>query len=280
MSSPDNQIDLTSSPSTQMNNKNASENAIPIEAILLDMDGVLAEVSQSYRACILSTCHKHGAVSITYETISAWKAKGGCNNDWKLSYDLIQSDPNVSQSTKDAITLDKVTETFEEMYQGDKSKGIAGKYELETLIPTKALVESLYKKVNGKMAIVTGRPKKDCMKFLKDFDIIEYFPACVCMEDGPHKPHPFPVLEACRLLQVTPSLGVIMVGDTPDDITSAVKAGCRGIGVITPDAALKRKECGQDFDSCPMSHSMRLCSDGSYDIAIIRPGLEDLLNLF
>lgn len=260
-----------------MNNNNGQSSNKKVTAVLLDMDGVLAEVSQSYRACILSTCHKYGASSITNETISQWKARGGCNNDWKLSYDLIQSDQNTPQDTKKAITLKDVTNSFEEMYQGNEEKGIQGKYKLETLITAPKLIESLHKRTNGKMAIVTGRPRKDCIKFLKDFNIEQYFPVCVCMEDGPHKPHPFPVLEACRLLNVEPSLDVIMVGDTPDDIASAEKAGCRPIGVITPDAALKRKESGEAFDSCAMSHSMR--RSGS-NVVILRPGLEDLLCFF
>jgi len=246
-----------------------------VKALLLDMDGVLAEVSQSYRACILSTCHKYGATSTTHETISQWKAKGGCNNDWKLSFDIIQSDPNTPLQTKEMLTLEDVTNSFEEMYQGTEEQ--EGKYKLETLIPTAELIETLYEKSNGKMAIVTGRPRKDCMKFLEDFNIEQYFPVCVCMEDGPHKPHPFPVLEACRLLNLEPGLDVIMVGDTPDDIKSAEEAGCRPIGVVTPDAALKRKESGEAFDSCAMSHSMR--RSGS-NVVIVRPGLEDLVDFF
>ena len=51
---------------------------------LLDMDGVLAEVSKSYRAAIQATCHHYGAKSVTFDTISDWKARGGCNNDWKI----------------------------------------------------------------------------------------------------------------------------------------------------------------------------------------------------
>ncbi|CAN0415748.1 unnamed protein product, partial [Discosporangium mesarthrocarpum] len=59
------------------------------------------------------------------------------------------------------------------------------------------------------------------------------FKACVCMEDGPAKPDPSPVLKAAELMGVDPK-ETALIGDTPDDITAAVRAGSRGIGVLTP----------------------------------------------
>jgi len=47
----------------------------PATTLLLDMDGVLAEVSKSYRASIISTCHSFGATSVTHDVVSEWKAK-------------------------------------------------------------------------------------------------------------------------------------------------------------------------------------------------------------
>ena len=242
--------------------------------LLLDMDGVLAEVSKSYRACILATCHEYGAKSITHDVISDWKARGGCNNDWKLSLDLINSDPNAE---KEGVTYEKVTETFEKYYQGDPSTNTAGLYTLETLIPRVALLEELEKRCSEKkMAIVTGRPRKDCMAFLKNNKIEHLFPVCVCMEDGPPKPDPFPVLRACELLNVEPSENVIMVGDTPDDIRAAVAAGCMGVGVATPEGAAASEKEGLSFDSGKLCTAMKGC--GAY--CNLKPGFEDLLDAF
>ncbi|CAN0305684.1 unnamed protein product, partial [Hapterophycus canaliculatus] len=53
------------------------------------------------------------------------------------------------------------------------------------------------------------------------------------MEDGPAKPDPFPVIRAAKLLGVNPK-DTALVGDTPDDILAAVRAGAGGIGVLTP----------------------------------------------
>ncbi|KAL3944948.1 MAG: hypothetical protein SGBAC_000982 [Bacillariaceae sp.] len=236
---------------------------------LLDVDGVLAEVSKSYRAAIVSTCHKYGATSINEEVIGDWKAKGGANNDWKLSLDLINSDPN---GQKD-LSLDQVTETFEEFYQG--TEGQPGLCDLESLIPSRATLEELRKR-SKVLALVTGRPKKDCEKFIKQNSLESLIDTYVCMEDGPPKPDPFPVLEACKKLGIQPSPSVILVGDTPDDIRAANAAGCKGVGVATPEAAAEQVKQGKSFDSTQLCLAMKECGAE----LILEPGFEKLLDYF
>jgi len=244
-----------------------------VPALLLDMDGVLAEVSKSYRASIVATCHSHGAKSVTFDLIGEWKSRGGCNNDWVLSLDLI----NASEDGEKGLTLEQVTETFEGFYQGTEST--SGLCDTETLIPTMEVMEELYKRTNGLMAVVTGRPRKDCMKFLKLHKLEKYFKVCVCMEDGPPKPDPFPVAEACKLLGVAPSKAVIMVGDTPDDINSALKNGVRGVGVATPEGAEASEKAGNSFDSGKLCQAIKACgADG--EVVVLRPGFEELINFF
>lgn len=244
----------------------------PGKTLLFDMDGILAEVSKSYRASIIATCHEYGATSISYETIAEWKARGGCNNDWKLSLDLINTDENGVRN----LTLEEVTQTFERYYQGtDTTPGLC---ELESLIPRKGLLEELRRRVGaGRMAVVTGRPRADCIKFLKKYKLEQLFDVCVCMEDGPPKPDPFPLLKALEWLGGIPAdKSVIMVGDTPDDIRAAINCGCRGIGVATPENASVAKAEGRAHDTCKLSLAMKECGA---DI-VMEPGFEALLNLF
>ncbi len=252
----------------------ATSSTPPLKAttLLLDMDGVLAEVSKSYRASIIATCHAFGAMSITHDIISEWKARGGCNNDWVLSLDLIKSDPN----GKEGVTIEEVTEMFEKFYQGDESTGTAGLCELETLIPSMATMEELKRRCGTKIAIVTGRPKKDCDKFLKLHKLDQMIDVSVCMEDGPPKPDPFPVTRALELLGVEPSKEVIMVGDTPDDIRSALACGCRGVGVATPESAAASKREGKAHDTCKLSNAMKECGAD----VVLEPGFENLVDMF
>ena len=83
----------------------------PPVALLLDMDGVLAEVSRSYRTAIVATASEYG-VTVTAEDISACKAKGNANNDWELTRRLVQ-EGGVAD-----VELQDVIDRFERIYQG------------------------------------------------------------------------------------------------------------------------------------------------------------------
>eukprot|EP01038_Epipyxis_sp_PR26KG_P012386 gene12386-16614_t len=202
---------------------------LAIEAVLFDMDGVLASVGSSYREAIIRTAARFGA-TISHEDITIEKKKGNSNNDWILSKRLIES--KLSQE----FSLDSVTEVFEELYQGTNT--VPGLCETETLITSVGLIAEIYRRCNGKVAVVTGRPRNDCYKFLNTHKIAQYFPVCICMEDAPAKPSPFPVLLACSRLGVSPSVS-LMIGDTPDDAKAGVSAGAIAWGVLTPEEDAK-----------------------------------------
>ena len=67
--------------------------------------------------------------------------------------------------------------------------------------------------------------------FLKRFNLLESFSAVITMEDAPAKPHPAPVKEALKGLDVERAW---MLGDTRDDIDAARGARVLPIGVLTP----------------------------------------------
>jgi hypothetical protein len=60
-----------------------------VAAVLLDMDGVLADVSLSYRVCVTATAARYG-VTVTQRDIVAAKATGLYNNDWVLTHHLVR----------------------------------------------------------------------------------------------------------------------------------------------------------------------------------------------
>ena len=193
-----------------------------VECLLWDMDGVLLDVSQSYRAAILETAKKFGA-PITSADIGAAKAKGGANNDWKLTHTLIHEHKGTDGSSP---TLQEVTDAFETLYQGDGQT--AGLKSLETLLPSVQVLEQLASKYP--MAVVTGRPKSDCDFALKAFGLQHLFKVSACMEDG-IKPDPAPLNKALKAMGCTTAL---MFGDTVDDCRAAVAAGVVGVGVVAP----------------------------------------------
>lgn len=190
------------------------------EALLFDMDGVLADVGDSYRAAIQETCSAFG-VSITADDIAEAKARGQANDDWVLTWNL------VAQRVGDPPTLEAVTEQFEELYQGTSDQ--PGLRRHESLIPDRELLIRMAE--SFAMAIVTGRPRADAERFLRDEELQDLFPCVVCREDAPLKPDPAPVLKAMQDLGVRTAW---MLGDTPDDLVAARGAGAIPVGVVPP----------------------------------------------
>lgn len=189
------------------------------EALLFDMDGVLADVRRSYREAIVRTCASFG-VEADHELISAVKAAGRANDDWAVTHGVL-ADAGVEAS------LAEVTARFEEVYQGTEEAPGLRRY--ETLIPSRELLEGLAR--SCKLGIVTGRPRADAERFLREQGVRGCFGAVVCREDGPLKPDPAPVRIALERLEASTAW---MLGDTPDDVRAAVGARVVPVGVVPP----------------------------------------------
>ena len=54
-------------------------------AVIFDMDGVLVEVTESYRETIVQTVKHFSGKTIERAAIQDYKNQGGWNNDWALS---------------------------------------------------------------------------------------------------------------------------------------------------------------------------------------------------
>ena len=189
------------------------------EAILFDMDGVLADVRRSYREAIVRTCASFG-VEAGRDLIEAVKAAGQANDDWAVTHGVL-AEAGVEAS------LAEVTARFEEVYQGTEDE--PGLRRHETLIPSREVLEGLAR--SFKLGVVTGRPRADAERFLREQGVRGFFSAVVCREDAPLKPDPAPVRVALDHLEARTAW---MLGDTPDDVRAAVGAGVVPVGVAGP----------------------------------------------
>lgn len=193
--------------------------ALAPEALLLDMDGVLADVSRSYREAIVHTAAAFG-ITLTADDVRDAKALGNANNDWVLTQRLLEQ-----RGLK--LDLATVVKQFQRLYLGtEQSPGLRSR---ESLIPSRALLESLASRTT--LALVTGRPRAEAEWFLDREGIRHLFAALVCMEDAPAKPSPAPVLLAMDRLSVRSAW---LVGDTIDDVRAARRAGVLPIGIAPP----------------------------------------------
>jgi len=189
------------------------------EALLFDMDGVLVDVSGSYREATLRTAASFG-VELQPADIEAATAEGNANNDWELTQRLMAA-RGIERP------LDEVTARFEEIYQGTEAE--SGLRRTERLLVSPAQLRNLSDRMA--LAVVTGRPRADAERFLEENGIADFFRTVVTMEDGPLKPDPAPVRLALERLGAATAW---MVGDTPDDLRAARGAAVLPIGVVAP----------------------------------------------
>ena len=197
----------------------ALETILGPDAILFDLDGVFADVSQSYRQSIIDTAAEYG-VEVTADDVAKVKAAGDANNDWVVTQRLLAARDVYAE-------LDEVTETFERIYQGtDDEPGLRA---TESLLVSKEWISQLAER--HRIGIVTGRPKSDARRFLEENGLDHLIEALVCMEDAPAKPNPAPVALLKDKLGVERAW---LVGDTPDDVRAARGADVLPIGVVAP----------------------------------------------
>lgn len=193
--------------------------ALSPQAILFDLDGVLVDVSGSYRRSIVETASSFGA-TVTERDVEDAKSAGGANDDWELTRRLI---------AEQGIDLEygDVAARFEEIYQGfGDTPGLK--------LNERPLVDSSTWERwadTFPLGVVTGRPRADAEEALDRFGLLTNTSVLVTREDAPLKPDPGPVLLAMERLGVDRSW---FLGDTPDDVAAARSACVVPIGVVPP----------------------------------------------
>jgi histidinol-phosphate aminotransferase len=197
----------------------ALASAVAPQALLLDIDGVLADVSDSYRRAIVETARSFG-VTLRAEDVAHAKSLPDSNNDWRTTHRMLR------ERGVDA-GLEAVTARFEAIYNG--TSGGPPLWRSERCLLEPSAIDALAARFP--LAIVTGRPRRDAERFLRMHGIEGAFRAVVCMEDAPVKPDPAPLHLALETLGTKHAW---YVGDTPDDMSAARAAGIVPVACIAP----------------------------------------------
>lgn len=206
--------------------------------LIFDMDGVLVDVTESYRQTIIETVRQFTGVQITHKEIQAVKNRGGSNNDWDLSLELIRERGG-------APTREAVIAAFQRIYLGDNPSTFAqggeqqpnrnnGLIARERWLPRDSLLERLAERF--RFALFTGRERWEAQFTLSKFAPGIRFDPIVGMEDVQfEKPHPEGLLKIVE--QVKPS-ELCYIGDVMDDCLAARAAAVPFIGVVSPQNPL------------------------------------------
>ena len=187
--------------------------------IVFDMDGVLVDVTESYRETIAQTVKHFTGVDLTREQIQDYKNQGGFNDDWELTRHIIR------EAGVDA-PFEGVRECFQRIFLGNAGDGLILR---ERWVARPNALEKLNERF--RFAVFTGRPRAEADITLNRFaGGLVFDPVVGMYEVEKHKPHPEGLLrimdgETCR---------AFYIGDSVDDARCARAAGVPFIGIAAP----------------------------------------------
>jgi len=190
------------------------------DVIVFDMDGVLVEVTASYREAIRETVRHFTGELVSHDLIQDFKNAGGWNNDWLLSHRLIADRGK-------AVEYADVVDYFNRVFLGENGDGLI---RYENWMPANGLLERL--QTRSTLAIFTGRAKYEADITLGRYaQGIEFNP--IITDDTVPNPKPAPD-GLIQIMQGYPEKTIWYLGDTVDDARSAQSAGVPFVGVSTP----------------------------------------------
>jgi len=189
------------------------------EVLVFDMDGVLVEVMESYRAAIRETVRHFTGEMVSHDEIQNFKNEGGWNNDWLLSHRMIRDRGK-------QVEYADVVEYFNRIFLGENGDGLILR---ERWMPKEGLLERLGERAS--LAIFTGRARYEADATLNRYaGQIRFHPLITdeCVE------HPKPAPDGLELIKREhPHQAIWYLGDTVDDARSAQSAGVPFVGVST-----------------------------------------------
>jgi HAD superfamily phosphatase len=184
--------------------------------LVFDMDGVLVDVTESYRETIARTVAHFTGTKPTNELIQDLKNQGGFNDDWKLSHHM------VGNAGCDA-PFETVKAHFQKLFMGEN--GNPGLMQREQWIARPGMFQKLAEQY--RLAVFTGRPRPEAQMTLDRFAPEIAFDPIIGMYDVVrHKPDPEGLL----------AMGdaAFYIGDTVDDARCARAAKVPFIGIAGP----------------------------------------------
>ncbi len=181
------------------------------------MDGVLVEVSESYRETICRTVEHFTGHGITRELIQDYKNQGGWNNDWSLSQKIC-ADMGV------AVEYQTVVDYFNGIFFGENNDGLILR---EQWFAAPGLLERIAEKHD--FAIFTGRLRDEASITLRRFAGGLRFDPLIGADDVENaKPAPDGLN---KIAAMHPGRKLWYIGDTVDDARSGRAAGVPFIGI-------------------------------------------------
>ena len=197
------------------------------DMLVFDLDGVVFDVSNSYRLAIKETFKYFSSKELSDKEIQEAKELGGLNCDWDLTKYLLSKHGF-------EIELNEVIKVFQDMFFNPDKEGSKGIIDNEELVIQPQIFEKLSKYYD--FSVFTGRPKDEAVYSLEKFGILKYFCKIISQDDlekDKRKPHPEGLN---RIKRETIYNNIYYFGDTIDDIYSGVASTTCVYGVTNKNS--------------------------------------------
>jgi phosphoglycolate phosphatase len=193
---------------------------MPVQArgVLIDLDGTLLDTVPDLAAAVNAMLADFGRPPLPTEQVAAYVGKGA---------DVLvhRSLTGALDGRADEAEFRRGKESFYGHYRRENGRQAV-------VFPGVRDAIAFMRQRGLALACVTNKPREFTHELLQRVGLDD-FDAIVSGDDTVEKkPHPAPMLHACRLLKIAPQ-DAAMVGDSENDVLSARAAGCRVIVVET-----------------------------------------------
>ncbi|WP_392531310.1 TIGR01548 family HAD-type hydrolase [Nostoc sp. C117] len=213
--------------------------------VVFDIDGVVRDVSGSYRRAIADTVEyfTNTGYRPTPVDIDQLKSEGVWNNDWEASQELIYRYFETQEQTREQLQLDynAIVAFFQSRYRGTDPNNLTGYICQEPLLLQPSYLEEL-SQAGIPWGFFSGATRVSA-NYVLEKRLGLQSPVLIAMEDAPGKPDPTGLFTTVRQLEngIEEKLAIVYVGDTVADMYTIEKArnldSSRtwiGVGVLPP----------------------------------------------
>jgi len=183
------------------------------QMLVFDMDGVLVDVTESYRETIVKTVEHFTGKTVSRDSIQDYKNQGGWNNDWLLSQ-------KICLDLGMELPYATIVEYFNYLFLDQ------GMIHRERWLPRDGFFDRLGQRFE--FAIFTGRTTEEAEITLKREGVRERFLLVSANDVESEKPAPDGLLKIAAL---HPGKKLLYIGDTVDDARCAKAAYVPFIGI-------------------------------------------------
>jgi HAD superfamily phosphatase len=221
---------------------------------IFDIDGVIRDVSGSYRRALADTVEYFTAQAYrpTPLDIDQLKSEGIWNNDWEASQELIYRYWQTQGQSREQLQLDyqAIVAYFQSRYRGLDPDNWNGYICNEPLLLEPSYLAQLTQAGIG-WGFFSGATRGSA-NYVLEKRLGLQSPVLIAMEDAPGKPDPTGLFATIHLLEqdIDKKLPVVYVGDTVADMYTVKKARelysertWIGVGVLPPHVQETAAHC-------------------------------------